>query len=218
MANDFIWTANGPIPRGYWMGNNFMLPPVVMPTRRPTEVDFLPDIDDDGTMTTAGVPTAPFVTEGTGRNQGPGEAGLGRGPADIGYAKGGATADMTTTATDNTKDFAKSVATGLGLVAGGPLVGPALIGHTLFGQTPLGYIGQQISDLFSNTPNPANATPSVNLSYGPSEASGFADYGTANAPDPNAPGVGTNQVGQANDPFGGATGLGQGGGDTGSAK
>jgi hypothetical protein len=200
------------LPQGQWDGNNFQFPLAQRQPRLPFQMALDPfAVPQPQPMQTSGVAVPAYVTEGASHNRGPGQAGLGYGAPDIGYQKGEATAEMSTTATDKWGDVVK------GALAGA-IPGFGAFSHTLTGQTPLGYIGQQLSDLFSNTPNPANATPSQSLSYGPSEASGFADYGTANAPDPNAPGVGTSQVGQANDPFGGGTGLGQGGGDTGSAK
>lgn len=36
--DDFIWTPMGPIPRNSWRGNDFMMPPVVYPARRPAEL------------------------------------------------------------------------------------------------------------------------------------------------------------------------------------
>lgn len=208
-----------PVLPNWWLQNQFMMPGWSLNARNPTQV-VLPVLDQ-GLLQTANYGTPDWLGSdgGKGGTKGNGAADLNQGPADIGYSKGGATADTTTTATDSTRDFAASLVGGLmATVAPGALTGLSLASQMSTGKGLLGNLADTISDLFSGTPNPANAKPGQDLSYGPSEASGFADYGTANAPDPNAPGVGTNQVGQANDPYGGATGLGQGGGDVGSAK
>jgi hypothetical protein len=213
------------LPQGRWDGNNFQFPLAQQQPRLPFQMALDPfAVPQPQPMQTSGVQVPSYITEGTSRNQGPGEAGLGRGPADIGYSKGQATADMTTTATDNTKDFAKSVATGLGLLAGGLPAGLAVGGHTLFGQTPMGYIGQQLrgamGGMFGN-----DVSSDIGMNPAGLSNPGVAQVGQANDPYGGGTGLGqgasvpgTEQVGQANDPFGGGTGLGQGGGDTGSAK
>jgi hypothetical protein len=87
-----------------------------------------------------------------GAQPGPGGVGpaLARGEADIGYQKGEATADTTTTATESLSDFAKAVSVGF---LGGPLSWGS---YTLTGNTPLGHIGYTLADLFGLTPSARN--------------------------------------------------------------
>lgn len=135
------------------------------------------DISAASPMQTSAIALPTFITEGTGRNQGPGEAPLGRGTAEYGINAGkNATADKTTTATTDWGEAAKSALMGINpamaaigtlaaLAAGknepGMGLGTALRG---LGQS-LGLIGHDEQQ-----------------SYGPGEASGFSSAPTPGDP------------------------------------
>jgi hypothetical protein len=127
-------------------------------------------------------------TEGrSGAQPGPGGVGapLGRGEADIGYTRGEATADTTTTATDSFGDFLSSLSVGL---FGGPL---SQFSYAMFGQTPMGLAFGTLKDIAMAEYDRAmgnSATNTGGLSMGDLGFGGPAGGESGRDNDPGQPG------------------------------